>query len=144
MIAARGALAVLEDRTIRPKARRTPLGIVFTDPDICSVGLPFDKLDPGSTVIGIAEGTGNGRSRILHAESSLVRVYARRDDGLLLGASLIAEHGEHLAHQIAWAVQRGETVRSLLEMPYYHPAVEEMLQSALKDAVRQIEDFRHL
>jgi dihydrolipoamide dehydrogenase len=80
----------------------------------------------------------------LHAESSLVRVFARRDDGLLLGASLIAEHGEHLAHQIAWAVQRGETVRSLLEMPYYHPAVEEMLQSALKDAVRQLEDFRHL
>jgi dihydrolipoamide dehydrogenase len=50
LIAARGALAVLEDRTIRPKARRTPLGIVFTDPDICSVGLPFDKLDPESTV----------------------------------------------------------------------------------------------
>jgi dihydrolipoamide dehydrogenase len=139
LIAARGALAVLEDRPIRPKARRTPLGIVFTDPDICSVGRPFDRLDPESTVIGTAEGAGNGRSRILHAESSLVRVYARRDDGLLLGASLIAEHGEHLAHQIAWAVQRGETVRSLLEMPYYHPAVEEMLQSALKDAVRQIE-----
>lgn len=89
-------------------------------------------------------GRGNGRSRILHAESNLVRVYARRDDGLLLGASLLAEHGEHLAHQLAWAVQRGETVRSLLEMPYYHPVAEEMLQSALKDAVQQIESVPHL
>lgn len=144
LIAARGALAVLEERSTRPAVRRTPLAIVFTDPDICSVGLRFDKLDPASTVIGTAEGTGNGRSLILHAESSLLRVYARRDDGLLLGASLIAEHGEHLAHQIAWAVQRGETVRSLLEMPYYHPAVEEMLQSALKDALRQIKPFPSL
>lgn len=139
LIAARGALALLEDRPIRPAARRTPLGIVFTDPDICSVGVPFDQLDPKSVVVGTAEGSGNGRSRILHAESNLVRVYARRDDGLLLGASMLAEHGEHLAHQLAWAIQRGETVRSLLEVPYYHPVVEEMLQSALKDAVRQIE-----
>lgn len=144
LIAARGALALLEDRPIRPAARRTPLGIVFTDPDICSVGVPFDQLDPKSIVVGTAEGSGNGRSRILHAESNLVRVYARRDDGLLLGASMLAEHGEHLAHQLAWAVQRGETVRSLLEMPFYHPVVEEMLQSALKDAVRQIESVPHL
>ena len=143
LIAARGALALLDDRPVRAAARRTPLGIVFTDPDICSVGAPFDQLDPQTFVVGTAEGSGNGRSRILHAESNLVRIYARRDDGLLLGASLLAEHGEHLAHQLAWAVQRGETVRSLLEMPYYHPAVEEMLQSALKDAARQIDTAPH-
>lgn len=144
LIAARGALALLDDRPPRPATRRTPLGIVFSDPDICSVGAPFDRLDPRSTVIGSAEGAGNGRSRILHAESNLVRIYARRDDGLLLGASLLAEHGEHLAHQLAWAVQCGETARSLLEMPYYHPVVEEMLQSALKDAVWQIESIAYL
>jgi dihydrolipoamide dehydrogenase len=139
LIAARGALALLQARPIPPAARRTPLGIVFTNPDICSVGRPFDQLDPRCFVVGTAEGSGNGRSRILQAESNVVRVYARRDDGLLLGAALLAEHGEHLAHQLAWAIQRGETVRGLLEVPYYHPAVEEMLQSALKDAARQIE-----
>lgn len=138
-IAARGALALLADVPLRPAARRTALGIVFTDPDICSVGAPLDRLDPQSFVVGTAEGSGNGRSRILQAESSLLRIYARRDDGLLLGASLVAVQGEHLAHQLAWAVQRGETVRSLLDLPYYHPTVEEMLQSALKDAARQID-----
>ena len=69
-----------------------------------------------------------------------MRVHARRSDGLLLGASLMAVQGEHLAHLLAWAVQRGETVHGLLEMPYYHPVVEEMLQSALKDAARQLDD----
>lgn len=138
VIAARGALALVEGRPILPATRRTSLGIVFSDPDICSVGMPFDETDPKSTVVGTAEGSSNGRSRILHAESSLLRIYARRDDGLLLGASLLAVHGEHLAHQLAWAVQRGETVHSLLELPYYHPTVEEMMQSALKDAARQV------
>lgn len=56
----------------------------------------------------------------------------------LVGASLIATHGEHLAHQLAWAVQRGDTVDELLRMPYYHPSIEEMLQSAFKDAARQL------
>ena len=129
---------LVEGRQIMPATRRTSLGIVFSDPDICSVGMPFDEMDPKSTVVGTAEGSSNGRSRILHAESSLPRIYARRDDGLLLGASLLAVHGEHLAHQLAWAVQRGEAVQSLLELPYYHPTVEEMMQSALKDAARQM------
>jgi len=138
-IAARGALALLDGEPVAPAMRRTPLGIVFTDPDICTVGVPFDQLDPQAIVIGTAEGSSNGRSRILHAESSLLRVYAHRESGWLLGASMWAVHGEHLAHQLAWAVQRGETVGSLLEMPYYHPTVEELLQSALKDAARQID-----
>jgi hypothetical protein len=34
--------------------------------------------------------------------------------------------------------------RGLLKVPYYHPAVEEMLQSPLKDAARQIESVPHL
>lgn len=138
LIAARGALALVEGRPIERAVRRTPVSIVFSDPDICSVGAPFSEADAMSVVVGTAEGSGNGRSRILHAESSLLRIYARRDDGLVLGASMLAVHGEHLAHQLAWAIQRGETVRSLLDLPYYHPSVEEMLQSALKDAARQM------
>lgn len=138
-IAARGALALLDGNSLPPALRRTPLGIVFTDPDLCTVGVPFGQLVPQDTVIGTAEGSGNGRSRILHAESGLLRVYARRESGRLLGASMMTAHGEHLAHLLAWAMQRGETVHSLLEMPYYHPTVEELLQSALKDAARQIE-----
>ena len=53
-------------------------------------------------------------------------------------ALFIASHGEHLTHLLAWAVQRGETVQQLLELPYYHPTMEELLQSALKDAARQV------
>lgn len=137
-IAARGALAVLDGRVPAPQPRRVPLSIVFSDPDVVSVGERFDRLPADGVVIGTAEGSGNGRSRIMGATQNLVRVYAKREGGALVGASLIATRGEHLAHLLAWAVQRGETVDGLLELPFYHPTIEEMLQTALKDASAQI------
>jgi dihydrolipoamide dehydrogenase len=144
VIAARGALGHLAGQAPALPARRTSISIVFSDPDIASVGAPFDRLDPQTFVIGMAEGSGNGRSRILGAEENLVRVYAQRGSGVLLGASLIATHGEHLAHLLSWAVQRGKSVSTLLTMPYYHPSVEEMVQSALKDAAGQLKPARRV
>lgn len=139
VIAARGALHSL-DKGIEKAvpARRAAMSIMFSNPDVASVGMPYDRLDMSRTVIGTAQGSGNGRSRILGAEGNLVRVYVDRHSGMLLGAGLVAVRGEHLAHSLAWAVQRGDTVEALLAMPYYHPSIEEMLQSALKDAAKQI------
>lgn len=117
--------------------RRIPLSIVFSDPDVISVGLPYSALDLERTVIGSAAGQSNGRSRVMHAEDNLVRIYAERQSGRLLGASALASRAEHLAHLLALAIQRGETAESLLEMPFYHPTVEEMVQSALMDIVKQ-------
>ncbi len=138
VIAARGALALVTGRSPTLPARRTSLSIIFSDPDIAAVGVPFDRLDQAAVVVGTAEGDGNGRSRILGVPENLVRLYVQRGSGVLIGASLIATHGEHLAHLLAWAIQRGDSVGELLAMPYYHPTVEEMVQSALKDAARQL------
>jgi dihydrolipoamide dehydrogenase len=135
---ARLAAQIVDGRTIEPPRRRVPIGIVFSDPDIGSVGLAHDQLDGASAVIGSAKGSSNGRAQVLGAPDDLIRVYADAKSGRLLGASLIASHGEHLTHLLAWAVQRGETVQQLLELPYYHPTMEELLQSALKDAARQL------
>lgn len=119
--------------------RRVSLGIAFSDPDVCAVGARFDEIDPDAVLIGSATGEANGRSRILGGEASQLRVYADRTDGRLLGAAMMATGGEHLAHLLAWAIQRGETVHSLLAMPFYHPVIEEMLQSALQDIARHLE-----
>lgn len=138
LFAARLAAQMIDGRAGDAPARRVPIGIVFTDPDIGAVGLAHDQLDAASTVIGSARGAANGRAQVLGAPDDLLRVYAHARSGRLLGASLIASHGEHLAHLLAWAVQRGETAEQLLELPYYHPTMEELLQSALKDVARQV------
>ncbi|ENO90228.1 dihydrolipoyl dehydrogenase [Thauera linaloolentis] len=119
-------------------ARKVALGIAFSSPDVAAVGARLSQLDADEIVIGTASGEGNGRARILHAQDGLLRVYADRRDGRLLGAAMVTAGGEHLAHLLAWAIQRKETARGLLALPFYHPVIEEMLQSALQDIVRQL------
>lgn len=46
---------------------------------------------------------------------------------------MIAPQGEHLAHLLAWAVQIGMDAETALEMPFYHPVIEEGLRTALRD-----------
>lgn len=117
--------------------RRTALSIVFSDPDIAAVGVPFDQLELEDVVIGSASGASNGRSRILGAEYGMVRIYAQRGSGTLLGASVFSERGEHLTHLLACGIQFGVTAQQMLELPFYHPTMEEMVQSALQDIVKQ-------
>jgi len=50
---------------------------------------------------------------------------------------MIGPRAEHVAQLLALALERDETAASLLQMPFYHPVVEEMVQSALQDIVRQ-------
>ncbi len=52
----------------------------------------------------------------------------------LLGAQMIAPRAEHLGHLLAWAHPSGLTVGQMLDMPFYHPVVEEGLRSALRGA----------
>ena len=118
--------------------RRTPLAIVFSRPDIATVGANFSELDPATTIIGTAYADTDPRSRVMHGEGGLVRVYAEAETGRLVGATVFAIEGEHLTHLLAWAIQRGETVEQLMQMPFYHPAVEELLHSALQSARRQL------
>lgn len=40
---------------------------------------------------------------------------------------------EHIAHLLAWAHQQGMTVDQMLDMPFYHPVIEEGLRTALRD-----------
>lgn len=117
--------------------RKVPLAIAFCDPDVASVGARLDTLNPDSIIIGSAGGNENGRAIILDGEESLLCLYADARTGQLLGGALVAVGGEHLAHLLAWAIQRQETAASLLRLPFYHPVLEEMLQTALQDIVRQ-------
>ena len=140
--AAQGALALLAGSEPVAPRRRTPLSIVYSDPDIAQVGRRLDDLDPGSIVVGCADGTTNGRSSVLDATSNLLRIYVDREDGTLQGAAVFAVTGEHLAHQLALAIHAKTPVDALLEAPYYHPSVEEMIQTALKDAWKAITSAR--
>ena len=68
----------------------------------------------------------------------LLRVYADRSTGRLLGAEMAGPRAEHIAHLLAWSHQQGLNVEQMLSMPFYHPVIEEGLRTALRDAQARI------
>jgi len=122
---------------IKPRIRRTPLSIVFTDPQITHAGLAFKDL-PGDAVVGKVDFENQGRSRIMLKNRGKLRVYAHPGSGLFLGAEMVGPAAEHIGHLLAWAIQAKLTVAQMLEMPFYHPVIEEGVRRALRDAVKQV------
>jgi len=68
----------------------------------------------------------------------ILRVYGDKSSGRLLGAEMAAPSGEHLAHLLAWAIQKEMTVFELLQLPFYHPVVEEGMRTALRHLSQQV------
>ncbi|GGY25446.1 dihydrolipoyl dehydrogenase [Paludibacterium paludis] len=120
-----------------PLARRAPLSVVFTDPQIMLVGARFAELDPDAVVIGRVDFSDQGRSRVMLVNEGVLRIYADKPSGRFLGAEMIGPGAEHLAHLLAWSVQQKLTLAAMLSMPFYHPVIEEGVRTALRDAERQ-------
>lgn len=119
--------------------RKTYLSITFCQPNIVEVGALYDELDHEYTVVGEYDLKSSGRAIIMGNKQGLTRVYARKEDGRLLGGALVASEGEHLGHLLAWAVQQELTVSDLLKMPFYHPTLEETLQRTCYDLIKKTE-----
>jgi dihydrolipoamide dehydrogenase len=113
--------------------RRTPLGIVFTDPQIAVVGESFSSMNCSDNRVGEVDYGDQGRARVMNQHRGRVRIYGEAGTGLLLGAEMVGPRVEHTAHLLAWAIQQKLTVSEALEMPFYHPVIEEGIRTALRN-----------
>ena len=124
---------------VRPGLRRSPLGIVFSEPQMALIGDRYADLDGASAVIGSVSFEDQGRSRVMLQNEGLLRIYADRQSGRFIGAEMLGPRAEHLGHLLAWAHQSCMTVADMLDMPFYHPVVEEGLRTALRDVQRKLD-----
>lgn len=121
--------------------RKTPLAVVFSDPQIASVGLTIDQVDAkcqGCFAVGEVCFEDQGRSKVIGKDRGLLRVYGEHGSGLFMGAEMFGPAAEHIGHLLAWAAQQRMTVSEMLDMPFYHPVIEEGLRTALKDLNRNL------
>ncbi|MDO4997885.1 MAG: dihydrolipoyl dehydrogenase [Neisseria sp.] len=125
--------------------RRSAIGVVFTSPQIASIGSRYAALQAQygdgfeqDVAIGQVSFKNQGRSRVMLVNKGHLRVYAERKTGLFLGAELVGPAAEHIAHLLAWAHQSKMTVPQMLDMPFYHPVIEEGLRTALRDVAAQL------
>ena len=132
-----GENAARYPRVVR-QSRRTPLGITFTDPNMAGVGLSFDELDPKLHAFGEVDYSDQGRARVMLQNKGRVRIWGEIETGRLVAASMIGPRVEHTAHLLAWSIQQGMTVDEALDMPFYHPVIEEGIRTALRELAHAI------
>lgn len=118
-----------------PPSMLPAFAVAFTEPNLSEVGISFDSL-PEDVQIGAAEVRDNGRAVADGETQGLVRLYADAD-GKVIGASIVAPAGEHLGHLASLAIDRGMNVAELADQRWYHPTIEELLQSAARDILEK-------
>jgi len=126
---------------VRPGLRRTPLTIAFTEPQIATAGASYAELcitHAGRFAVGKVSFENQGRSRVMLQNKGMLRVYAEFRSGRFLGAEMIGPRAENIGHLLAWAVQARLTVEAMLDMPFYHPVVEEGVRTALRDLAHHL------
>lgn len=110
---------------------KTSLAITFCEPNIVTVGARLSELDIDKIAIGEIKMAPVGRALIMGKNRGLIRVYADKQNGKILGASMACVKGENLGHLLCWCIEMNMTVHQVLRMPFYHPVIEEALQAAL-------------
>ncbi len=118
------------------EGKRTPgMGIYFTDPQMACVGAVYSALDPEQTVMGHARMDSGPRHKIYNDQRGMMQVYVDKTSGKLLGAEIFGRGAEHMAHTLVLAIEHGLTVEDILQMPVYHPTLEEVMKATLTNAL---------
>ena len=109
--------------------------IVFTEPEIVSVGLsPDEAKEAGHPVItGKFPLAANGRSLTQEAEKTggFVRVVAREDDHRILGVQAVGTHVSELVGEWTLALEMGALLEDIAGTIHAHPTMTEMTHEAV-------------
>lgn len=118
----------------------TPLGIVFSQPEMATVGQSYKQLKQQNIdfITGYIDYSRQGRAIVLGQNQGAAEIYIDSKTQQLLGAELFVHSAEHLAHLLAWMISEKVTLEQILNQPYYHPTLEEGLRTAFKHARRQL------
>ncbi|RXT15061.1 dihydrolipoyl dehydrogenase [Ammoniphilus sp. CFH 90114] len=110
--------------------------IVFSDPEIASVGLSESEAkDKGiSITTGRFAYGANGRALSANKSEGIVKVVAEKDSGIILGAQITGYEASNLISEVALAIEMGATLEDLILTIHAHPTLAEMVMEAAEAA----------
>ncbi len=111
--------------------------VVHTTPELATVGYTAHE----ATKAGYTVTTGrfplaaNGRALTLGVDNGVAMIVATKDEGVLLGATLVGPRAGDLIGQLALAIEMGATLIDLDEILYAHPGLSETIQESAESAL---------
>ena len=107
---------------------RLLIEVVFTDPQIATVGLTEKTAQARGVSFLTASYPFNdhGKSLIMEALDGFVKLLADPKTGEILGGACVGPAGGELIHEIVIAMAKRMTVHELAATPHYHPTLAEI------------------
>ena len=126
--AAVGAIAG-KDRTFAPKAIPA---VLFTDPELCWVGLTEAEAKEAGQEVEVAKfnWAGSGRCLSLGRNDGMTKVISDKATGRVLGVGIVGPRAGELIAEGALAVENGLTVTQLAHTIHPHPTLSETMMEA--------------
>jgi pyruvate/2-oxoglutarate dehydrogenase complex dihydrolipoamide dehydrogenase (E3) component len=141
-LAARHASKV---KGLKPTDERTLLSVVFTDPQMASIGWSEDELIARKIKYATASYPFNdhGKSILMNANYGYVRVFADSDTGKILRAEIVGKDAGELIHCFAAPLAMRASVRDMLSAPWYHPTLSEIITYPLEELADKVRHAGH-
>ena len=136
-LAARHAAGV---RPLRPIDWSLLLNVVFTDPQLATIGRLERELDKAGQPYLSASYPFNdhGKSILMEANYGYVKVIAEPRRGRILGAEIVGRDAGELIHAFSGPLAMRATVFDLLRAPWYHPTLAEIITYPLEEIAEKI------
>ena len=103
--------------------------VVFTDPQVASVGLSEKECRKENVAYNMASYPFNdhGKSMTLGETHGHVKLLANPLTGIILGAHIVGPEAAELIHELIAVMYFQGTVHDLVRMPHYHPTLAEII-----------------
>ncbi|MDD2762341.1 MAG: NAD(P)/FAD-dependent oxidoreductase [Opitutaceae bacterium] len=136
-LAARHAFGV---KGIRPVDDSLLLNVVFTEPQLATIGLlESDLRASGIRHLSAAYPfNDHGKSILMEANYGYVKVIAEPKRGRILGAEIVGRDAGELIHCFSGPLAMRATVFDLLRAPWYHPTLAEIITYPLEEIADQV------
>ena len=136
-LAARHAAKV---KALKPVDWSLLLNVVFTDPQLATIGRLERELDEAGTSYLVASYPFNdhGKSILMEANYGYVKVIAEPKRGRILGAEIVGKDAGELIHAFSGPLAMKATVFDLLRAPWYHPTLAEIVTYPLEELAGSI------
>ncbi len=118
------------------------LTVVFTDPQIATVGLsPKEIEERGIEFLSASYPfDDHGKSILMEAKRGYVALHAEKSDGRILGAECVGKDAGELVHSLSVAISLGAKVHELARAEWYHPTLSEIWTYPIEDLSEEIPD----
>ena len=127
-------------KRLKPVDYSLLLNVVFTDPQLATIGVLERELEANGTPYLTASYPFNdhGKSILMDANYGYVKVIAEPRRGRILGAEIVGKDAGELIHAFSGPLAMKATVFDLLRAPWYHPTLAEIVTYPLEEIAEKI------